>query len=122
MKGAPEGVYITVGTERAFTVASSTPEISHLLIVDADPKVILFNRINIALLKASPSQKFFREFRLNSTPARWDQVRKIFESQGDEDSELFEDAKLSWWIQSSTASSRDHNDISNWKPKRWLST
>ncbi len=114
IQGAPEGVYITVGTERAFTVASSTPEISHLLIVDADPMVILFNKINIALLKASPSQKFFREFRLNPTPAGWIQVRNILESHGDKDSELFEEAKLSWWIQNSTTKSRNQHDISNW--------
>jgi hypothetical protein len=43
---AISGLYIAVGTERGFIGASVCPSISHLVLVDRHPDVVLFNRLN----------------------------------------------------------------------------
>jgi hypothetical protein len=114
MAGAPQGVYITVGTERAFTVAAVTPEISHLLIADADPNITMFNQVNIALLKISPNQKFYREFRKNPTLVVWNQIREAYRMGNDPDADFFTAEKFEWWMKNSTAQTLESYDSDNW--------
>jgi len=51
------GVYLTVGTERAFIAAALSPSAEHVVILDYNPNITIYNNINIELLKASYSPK-----------------------------------------------------------------
>lgn len=67
------GIYITVGTDRGFQAASFFPnEISGLLLVDASEKVVLFNRINIALLQMSSSLGDYQFLRKSASFDIWE--------------------------------------------------
>jgi hypothetical protein len=65
------GVYISVGTERGFIGASLSPDVTHLLLIDYEPKVVLFNRINIALLEMAQSQNDYVWLRLHASADEW---------------------------------------------------
>ena len=54
---AVSGVYLSVGTERGFIGAALASNITHLLLADRDPRVVFFNRINIALLTVAQSRE-----------------------------------------------------------------
>lgn len=62
---APAGVYVGVGTDRAFIGAAISPHTTHLLLTDMGANVVLFNRINTALLKLARSRQDYLELRLN---------------------------------------------------------
>jgi hypothetical protein len=76
---APVGAYLTVGTERAFMSAAMDPNATYLFVADRDPSVILYNKINTALLKGSyrPNRSFhsMREdyvaLRLEAAESEW---------------------------------------------------
>lgn len=57
LKTAGPGIYVSVGTERSFLGFSQAKRADFLLMLDRDPMVVLFNRINVALLKMSTSLK-----------------------------------------------------------------
>ena len=50
---APEGVVVSVGTERAFQALGMSAKATHLLAVDLDPAVWVYNRINLELIRHS---------------------------------------------------------------------
>ena len=54
-KGAPEGVYVTVGAERGLLAATLAPNVTHLLQVDLVPEVVRYNQLNVILLKVAES-------------------------------------------------------------------
>lgn len=71
LRRAPEGIYLSVGTERAFMGFAMADRASHLMIVDADPKVIRFANINIALLAMSESLDEYRALRFAESHKIW---------------------------------------------------
>ena len=71
LEKAVPGVYVSVGTERGFIGAALTQAVTHLLLVDRDPRVVLFNRINIALLTVAESQADYLNLRLSSNRQLW---------------------------------------------------
>ncbi|MBI4925693.1 MAG: hypothetical protein HY843_07195, partial [Bdellovibrio sp.] len=68
---AISGIYISVGTERGFIAAALAQKITHLVLLDVDPGVVLFNIINIALLQMSDSQIEYVWLRLNAPYETW---------------------------------------------------
>lgn len=52
-----EGGLLIVGTERGFMTAAMLPEITHVFFVDRVPEVVLYNRLNIELLKIARSHR-----------------------------------------------------------------
>ena len=65
-KMSPQGgVYIGPGTERIYTGAANSNSTS-LLGLDHDPEVILFNKINLALIKISKTREEYLEARKSS--------------------------------------------------------
>ncbi|MBL7555282.1 MAG: hypothetical protein JNM24_05620 [Bdellovibrionaceae bacterium] len=87
LNAAPAGALISVGTERAFSAAAVAPHFTHLLMVDMDPNVILFNRFNLALLKlAAGDRATYLHLRLKAKPTEL--VQRA--SQAELDSTLIE--------------------------------
>lgn len=63
-QSAPKGAYLGVGTERCFIAAVLNPNFDRLILWDNNSYVNHFNRINVALIKASPSRVFYKKLRL----------------------------------------------------------
>jgi len=76
LQEAPGGAYMTVGTERGFIGASLYSGISHLVLMDIDPKAVLFNQMNIALLKMAKDRNHYLHLRLNATQNEWLEAAK----------------------------------------------
>jgi hypothetical protein len=68
LKGAPNGIYFTVGTERAFIGAGQTPNVDHLVVVDVQQNAINYNLLNIALLQIAESRTEYLWLRRNAPP------------------------------------------------------
>ena len=68
-KQSPSGLYISVGTERGFMAAGANPNATHLLLVDRDPTVTYFNRINTALLELAENRENYLQLRLHDRGA-----------------------------------------------------
>lgn len=66
LKEAPEGVYLSVGTERGFMGATLAPNTSHLLLVDMDPNVHIFNYLNILFLKLAKDRQDYKYLRFQA--------------------------------------------------------
>ena len=71
MRGAPDGAYISVGTERGFIGAALTPNATHLVLADYDPKVVAYNKINIALLTLAKDRKHYVSLRKTESYQEW---------------------------------------------------
>ncbi len=85
---APEnGIYLSVGGERAFRGASMYRTIEHLVIFDISPVIIKFNTINSLLLKAQ-DKELYKHLRWNSEFSEW---QKIDSSLTEED--------FKWWTE-----------------------
>lgn len=82
---APEGVYVSVGTERGFIGASMAMNTTHLVLVDYDLNVNLFNQLNIFLLKIAVDLNDYRYLRNN---ADHDYIIKRAHIHGISDAEL----------------------------------
>lgn len=70
-ESAPSGAYVSVGTERGFMGAAMSPKVTHLVLLDRDPGVNTYNRINVLLLKMAKDRTDYLKLRLNPTEARW---------------------------------------------------
>ncbi|MBL7716479.1 MAG: hypothetical protein JNL01_13525 [Bdellovibrionales bacterium] len=70
-QAAPEGVYISVGTERGFIGAANGGRVSHLLLVDINPNVTIYNRVNISLLKMASDREDYLRLRQERDPEVW---------------------------------------------------
>jgi len=71
---APEnGIYISVGGERAFRGASMYSTIDHLIIFDISPDIKQFNSINSFLLKAK-NKESYKHLRWYSKFSEWKKV------------------------------------------------
>lgn len=99
----PAGVLISVGTERGPIALTMAENVTHLLQVDIDQKVVVYNRVNIALLKAaartdgSITQKLeaYRTWKFNPSRILADvEAMKI----ADEEKELLKTVTTNpWW-------------------------
>lgn len=70
-RSAPPGVHISVGTERGFMGAAINTRATHLLLLDHDENVVLYNRINTALLKAASDLEEYRSLRFSGDFKTW---------------------------------------------------
>ena len=86
---SPEGVYVSVGTERGF-VGAALSNANSLLLVDHDPAVVHYNLYNTLMLKAAESIEHFRQLRsknldlldiqeLNLTSAEKSYLEELFQ-------------------------------------------
>ena len=82
---ASNGIYLTVGGERAFRGSSQFEGIEHLVIVDKSPVITRFNKINTQLLKA-PDKELYKDLRWSSDFASWQQI-----------SPLLTKSDFKWW-------------------------
>ncbi len=65
---APTGIYVSVGTERGFMGAALTGKATKaLVLVDLDPRVLLFNLLNKSLLELALDRQDYLEMRLRSS-------------------------------------------------------
>lgn len=71
LSAAPKGAYLSVGSERGFIGASLRSGISRLILADRDPSVVLFNRLNVALLMVSTHLKDYRHLRFEASATEW---------------------------------------------------
>lgn len=63
---APSGIYLSVGSERGFIGTALAQNTSHLLLVDKDPKVYIFNRLNILLLTMAKNLEDYQFLRFHA--------------------------------------------------------
>lgn len=99
---AERGVHVAVGTERGFMGAIMNPNASHLLLIDRDPKVVLFNQINIALLEIAEDQSAYRVLRQARSAEAWQSAVTEAAMRGHSLSEartrlLLDPAALEFW-------------------------
>lgn len=85
------GVYLSVGTERSFMGAAYT-RAEALYVIDIDPDIIQFTRINRALLSASSNRTEYVYLRTKATVKDWTEKAK---SAVGETKSILEDSK-SW--------------------------
>lgn len=71
LRDAPAGAYVTVGTVRGFIGAASAPRVTHLFLLDMDPRVVFYNQIEIALLRASANRADYLRLRHFVTFEQW---------------------------------------------------
>jgi hypothetical protein len=64
------GVYVAVGSERAF-IGAAQSNADQLLMVDMDLGVVLFNETNRALIAVAKNREDYLHLRLHSTQAEW---------------------------------------------------
>jgi len=96
LEEAPAGAYISVGTERGFIGASLTPSSTHLILVDRDPAVVLFNKINAELIRIADDRKDYKMLRLYGDYPDWVQ-RVMLTSRSD--SLLGKKEIFDWWVE-----------------------
>ena len=95
-----KGLFVSVGTERAFmTAALAGEKVETLVLVDIDPRILFFNRINKALLAISRSREDYLKLRLE---ASFEDVlartRENGQTISNENRVAIEDsANWSWW-------------------------
>lgn len=77
---APEGVYISVGSERTFRGASMAPHITKVYLLDVSPEIIRFNQINMELLKA-PNRETYLHLRWEATYEDWKKLNLALKKQ-----------------------------------------
>lgn len=71
LAGADPGMFISVGTERGFVEASIGKDVSHLLLVDNNRDVVLFNRLNAALIGVAKDLDDYIHLRFASSATEW---------------------------------------------------
>ncbi len=68
---APPGLLLSLGADRALFAAVLYPGITHLLVVDMDPNVALFHRLNFILIKIADQIADYRDLRLRADHRQW---------------------------------------------------
>lgn len=71
LENAKVGVYLTVGTERSFMGLAMAKNVSHLLVIDYNGYVIMYNQSTRALLIAADSPEEFRKFKFAKDYSTW---------------------------------------------------
>lgn len=93
------GLYLSVGTERGLmSAALSQGKIKALLQVDRDPQVVVYNRINRALLSLAKNREHYLQLRLRSSVEDWQKAMAQNSNLSPEDKMTFSDSNSwSWW-------------------------
>ncbi len=68
---APDGVLVSVGTERGFISASLGAGIDHLIQLDSSFEVVAYNQINAVLLALSRTREDYLFLRFQADHSRW---------------------------------------------------
>ena len=63
---APKGAYVGVGADRAFMAVSMMPEITTAYLTDYSEGIVLFNRINLALIAIAADREDYVKLRLQA--------------------------------------------------------
>ncbi len=72
LEGAIEGIYLSVGGfDRASRGLLLAKRPTHLLLVDYDPYVVMYNALNLGLLKASTSRQDYWALRMTAGLPEW---------------------------------------------------
>jgi hypothetical protein len=96
----PKGAYLSVGTERGFIGAALSPNVDHLVFLDRDPKVILFDKINVELLRLATSREDYVQLRLHASPKEiLHRVSEAEASTGEKFDFLSAKANIKWWTE-----------------------
>jgi hypothetical protein len=111
-----EGVYVSVGTERGFIAAASSPNVTHLLLLDRDDGIGIFNKINILLLKMAKDREHYLELRLRPSGPVWDTAAVAAGLSMDERNFLFKYV-LEW---NKHVSHNSFFDIYHDKPRQFI--
>lgn len=74
LENAPQGIHISVGTERGFIGAAMNPSSTGLILVDRDAAVVRYNAINIALLELAENRAEYVDLRLNLDHSHWQEL------------------------------------------------
>ncbi|MBI4404947.1 MAG: hypothetical protein HY537_12335 [Deltaproteobacteria bacterium] len=88
------GVYLSVGSERSFMGAAYT-RADMLYVVDIDPIIIRFVKINRALLSVSTDLEDYFDLRLNDSKEEW--ALRAAQSQGEIKQLLGDGSNWEWW-------------------------
>lgn len=99
LKEAPNGLVISVGSERGFIDLALAKNVTHLLLTDNNRAVVLFNSINIALLKLAENQASYLYLRLDATIENWREKVHHSINLDDESKRLLTDKRsFDFWI------------------------
>jgi hypothetical protein len=119
---APAGAYVTVGTDRGFIAAGLAPRVTDLVLVDLNPRAVVINRINIALLRLARSRDEYLRWR--TQPLGFDDWQVLFQkaSVPPADRELLGDHRAwvawQWGIVRNPKLDRFHTDPRFVRPVR----
>ena len=100
-KDAPEGIYLGVGTERCLMAAVLNPQIKFLILADHDPRIVLYNQINGALLRLASHRAHYRRLRLEASFLEWQEALSLKDPQevDSDDSEILGSPfAFNWWV------------------------
>ena len=98
LERAPAGAYLSVGTERGFVGAALAPKVDHLVFLDRDPQVVLFDQMNTELLQLAKNREDYVELRIHATPADLMARAKKAHTQSGESFKFLSDEKnIDWW-------------------------
>jgi hypothetical protein len=108
------GVYMAVGTERGLITAALKGDFSSVILVDSDPDVVRYNRLNVAFLAMSENREDYLYLRYHATHE--EVLARSRKADLSEQLRLtIEDREsLNWWIQEIR---RDPDTLAllNWK-------
>ncbi len=91
---ALKGLYLGVGTERAFIATAINPQMSAAVFFDIDPAIVLYNRLNIELLSIAVDPADYAWLR---TKASWTDIEQRWIQNGMQNPVL--QAHFEWFIQ-----------------------
>ncbi len=94
---APEGVLLTVGSERGFRAASMMPKITYLILLDYSDEIIHYNVINSQLLKAKTRQEYLT-LRWHADFQDWQAFKSEIEQKNNTKINLTQE-DFNWWLQ-----------------------
>jgi hypothetical protein len=94
LKQAPAGAYVSTGSERSFMGAANSAGTDALWVLDRDPFVIHFARLNTLLLKHAHNREHYRYLRVSAGMEEW---QRLVDPKHP-DYEVLSDARhFAWW-------------------------
>ena len=112
---APNGLYVSVGTERGLIAASLTPQISGIHLLDYDPGAVLYNNLNIALLKVATNREDYLSLRMKSSETDWAARANNAKLSREEQEYLRDPSYFHWWEQATSETSAKPVNRNIWK-------
>jgi len=91
-----KGAYLSVGTERGFFAAASSPLVTDLILVDIGDPIPLYNQLNLLLLKMANGRKEYLRLRLT---AKWSEWLARAKAEGIDDDLFLDKRSFDWWQQ-----------------------